>query len=815
MFTSLTSQQLPSGKYHQTRSRDIDILHYKAELTFDFNKLGISGVATMEITPLKAIDQFSLDAFKLGIKKISLSTSGGEQTLQFQNEGSLVEINLERTYSIEDTLTLTIEYTATPNAGMYFNKDHDHAGKYYVYTYGEGGLHSNWLPIYNDVNDKFSTEMVITVPSNYTAVSNGKLIEVTKSGKKTTFQWRQELPHSNYLISIYVGEFDRSDLPAAFNKIPLNFWVPKGKLKEGEFAFRNTTKMVEFFSKRFSYLYPWEKYDQIAIPDYSIGAMEHTSVTGHRSSVLRDNTAPASTTPKFKRYHDIWTVEGIVSHELAHHWFGNNVTCRNLSFIWLNESFATFCQFLWDQEYFGKNMYNQDLIEAFDRYLNYVNEKHIIRPLEYQFFDTPSDIYNEEHTYLKGALILNLLRNYLGDDIFFRALAGYLEQYEFSNVESSDFRITMEELTGENLSWFFDDWIYGAGHPVFEVSYDYFPNRNLIELTVQQVQPRVEGQDLFSIPVEIEVVVEREEEIYQIWIEKEIEHYLFDCNSKPLMVSFDGGRNIPAEIRFDKPIGELIYQIRNDDLPGQIRALRQITDHFPGRDETASIISEILSDPELFWGLKAAAARNLGSLNHSDVNNLIQIALSQPDYHIRKAVVLALADMDSKFAEKTLMQVIENDIQKDVVGTAIVALSKVNPERNIEYITKQIEQPSWYNEITIACLKAFENISDERNVPYIKKFTAERYNQFVREVALFAWKNSAPQDDELHSTLMKILDFAPFGVQLPAIELLGDLRVEKAKPVLENIVNNSGDIHFRNAASIALEKISRVESASF
>ena len=815
IFTSIAAQQLPSGIYHETRPRDIDILHYKAELMLDFTKLGISGVATMEITPIKAIDQFSLDAFKLDIGRISLSTAGGRQTLQFQNKDSLVVINLEKAYSIDDTHTIAVEYAAAPNAGMYFQKDHDHPGKYFVFTYGEGGLHSNWLPIYNEVNDKFSTEMVITVPSDYKVVSNGRLMSVLKSGKKETYHWKQELPHSNYLISIYVGEFDQDKLPAAFDKIPLNIWVPKGRLKEGEFVFKNTTKMVEYFSRRFSYLYPWEKYDQIAIPDYSIGAMEHTSVTGLRASLLRTDSVPASTAPNFNRYNDIWTAESLISHELAHHWFGNNVTCRNLGFIWLNESFATFCQFLWDEEYYGKNMYYLDLMEAFDRYLEYVDEKHIIRPLEYHFFDTPTEIYNEEHTYLKGALILNMLRSYLGDDVFFRALTGYLEKYEFSNVETSDFRITLGELTGENLAWFFDDWIYGAGHPVLEVKYDYLPNRNLIELAVKQVQPLVEGQDLFSIPVEIRVVTEKEEEIYQIWIEEEIEHYLFECNTEPLLVSFDGKGNILAEIKFDKPIGEIIYQIRNDEIPGQLRALRQIAEHFPGREETVSIFSEILNDPNLFWGLKAEAARNLGKLNHANVSNLIQTVLSQLDYHIRKAAVLALTDMDNKFAEKTLLQVIENDIENDVVGTAIVALARVNPERNVDYITNQIERPSWYNEITIACLKAFEIVADERNVPHIKKFAHEKYNQFVREAALHAWKSSAPQDDELHSTLIRILDFAPFGVQLPAIEMLGDLRVNKAIPVLEGILKNSGDIHFRSAASLALKKISRVENPSF
>ncbi|MCI0597317.1 MAG: hypothetical protein L0Z48_12370, partial [candidate division Zixibacteria bacterium] len=341
------------------------------------------------------------------------------------------------------------------------------------------------------------------------------------------FHWKQELPHSDYLISIYAGEFDKGELPPAFGEIPLAYWVPKGRANEGAYAFRNTTAMVEFFSRRFNYRYPWEKYDQVAIPDYAIGAMEHTSVTGHRACVLRDASAPDNFgPPDFERYHDVWSAEGTISHELAHHWFGDNTTCRNLSYIWLNESFATYLQMLWDEESLGRETLLLDRQEAFDRYLRYVNSQHLIRPLEYHYFDAVDEIYNTEHTYFKGAIILHLLREILGDETFFGACSYFLRKHEFSNVTSADFKISIEEAAGRNLDWFFDDWIYGGGHPVLEVSYRYLKSPGLIDLSVKQVQPIIEGQGLFTLPVEITIVDGGGVRQETVWIEAAEEKFL-------------------------------------------------------------------------------------------------------------------------------------------------------------------------------------------------------------------------------------------------------------------------------------------------
>ncbi|MFQ5606070.1 MAG: M1 family aminopeptidase, partial [bacterium] len=794
----IKAQNLPPGEYHSNRERTMDILHYRADLRIDFEQKKVFGSAAVKLLPLTSTAEITLDAIRLNVEQVTLMSAGQIQPLKFQHANESLTISLNRYYSSRDTLKLVIGYACTPNAGMYFQRDASNPGKYFLHTYGEGGLHANWLPIYSDVNDKFTTEMVVSVPKSYTVVSNGKLLDVKQNARgERVFHWLQTRPHANYLIAIYAGEFDKGELPPAFGEIPLNFWTSKGRLSQGAFAFRNTTKMVEFFSERFDYRYPWEKYDQIAIPDYAIGAMEHTSVTGHRASVLRDKKAPVEFGPPvFEHFNNFWSAEGTISHELAHHWFGNLLTCRNLSFIWLNESFASYLQMLWDEASVGREQLLMDRQVALDRYLDYVTTEHLIRPLEYPYFEKPDDMYNEEHTYLKGAIVLHLLRNILGDEAFFRGLSHYLHKFEFSNVESSDLKSAIEEATGQNLDWFFEDWVYGGGHPVFEVSYHYLKKHQLIDLKVQQIQPIVEGQDLFTVPVTITAVTASGKTHHTVWVEGQEEQFFIKSAEVPLMVSFDGEGALVAEIDFPKDLDELVYQARHDELPGRIRALRALAKNYATHPRALNTLVEIAAE-EAFWGLQAEAARQLGKLRAPDLESKLAPVLKASDYRVRKAAVLALAEIGTQSAKDNLKRVVLNDPQPDVAATAIVALARSNFEIDSEFIKSQLGKPAWYDEITIACLQAFEKLADADLVPDIKPFFSDKYNQQVRMSALNAWKSCAPEDDELHKTLMDFVQNSPYSIQQLALEMLGELYVVRARPALEKIIRDSGDVNLR------------------
>ncbi|KKM16907.1 hypothetical protein LCGC14_1681090 [marine sediment metagenome] len=805
------AQSLPKGRYHGNRERVIDINHYKVNLNFDFNKRKVQGEATVVFSPLEKIDSFPLDAYRLEIKEVNLIENGANKPLKFTLNEETVEIYLGRICLPKETLTVTILYSAQPNAGMYFSEDNANKGQFIIYTYGAGEMKANWLPIYTGYNDKFSSEMIVSVPSPYTAISNGKLVDVQrqKNGEQT-FHWKQDLPHSQYLIALFIGEFEKGELEPAFGTIPVGYWVPKGRLEEGAYVFRNTTKMVEFFSRRFNFKYPWSKYDQIAIPDYGPGAMENTSITGLRTSVLRNEQAPENFgSPNFYGYYSVWTAENLISHELSHNWFGNNITCLNINYLWLNESFATYCHLLWDEESLGKETFDFDRQEALDQYLDYVKENHIIRPLEYAYYDTVSDMYTSQLTYLKGAIVLHMLRNILGDEEFFHALSYFLHKHEFANVVSSDFKIAIEEAVGKNLDWFFDDWVYGGGYPIFEVAYTFLKNRKLIDLSVSQIQPIIKGQDLFTLPIEITIVTSKGEKKETIWVKNKSDQFLLHCDEEPLMVSFDGSGALVSEVHFDKSLDELIYQVFNDEIPGRIRAMRALARRLPVHQKTVQTFSDILAK-EYFWGLKAEVAFLLGKLGTPEAERVLLQALKLPDYRIRKAAVLALRNFRKDFAKKTLRNIILEDKHTDVVGTAIVSLARTDPAESKDFIRSQLNRPAWYDEINLACLNAFRIMGDKQLVLDIEKFTTDENHDHLQIAALAAWRSCASNDQKLHKVLMNCAEYGKYTVKWYSIRLLGSLSVEEAVPILEKISKESGDNDMRVKAEEALFKIKKV-----
>jgi len=805
----LFAQKLPTGAYHANRERHYDILHYKAELAFAFEKRMIFGKATICLTPLRRLDRFALNAIRLNIK--SVTHAGDNANLPFQTTNDSLIIALPQAKNPTDTFAVVVQYDGAPKSGMYFRRHPNNPQLYYVSTYGEGGLHANWLPIYNDVNDKFSTEMLVTAPAPHVAISNGKLVEtLARPDGQKTFHWLQQLPHSNYLISIYVGDFEKGDLAPAFGNIPLSYWVPRGRLKEGAHAFRNTTKMVEFFSQRFNYKYPWDKYDQIAVPDYAIGAMEHTGVTGHRASVLRDEKAPLEFDPQLDEYSTDWTAEATISHELAHHWFGDNLTCRNLSYIWLNESFASYLMMLWDEESVGKDQLLFDVDMAKRHYIQFVHAQHTIRGLEHHYFDDANAIYNTEHTYLKGAVILHTLRAILGDEPYFRALSHYLHKHEFSNVISEDLKIAIEEATGENLDWFFAQWITNGGHPQFEVSYRYLADRKLIDLSVRQVQPLVKGQGIFKLPVKITIGTPTKRWQEKVWIENESENFLFPCAEKPAMVSFDGEGDLVAEINFPKSLDELIYQTRNTPVPGRLWAIRELASRFPTNPRTVKTLSELISGND-FWGIRAEAALQLGTVRTVAAEQALAQAFKSGDYRIRKAAVLALPKFGAATAEQKLKDIIKTDAHHDVVATAILALARANPQTDPEFIKQQLSRQSWMYEIVIASLRTFGEMENPALVAAIKKYAGDSYNQNVRHAALQAWASCAPNDKELHKTLMDLIPSQIYLLQQSALNMIGSLHVSEAKAALQEVLAQNADANLTAAARNALEEIARLE----
>lgn len=803
----LVAQVLPSGAEHRHRDRTIDIQHYKADLKFQFEEGRIDGISTISFSALRATEIVTLDAINISIEKVFF---GGQQ-LKFKSSQSSVEIFFDQPLLPGKNLEISITFHCFPKGGVSFHVRDGKPQEYFVSTYGEGGLHANWLPIYNELNDRFSSEMILTVPKFYVAISNGSLLSQKELADGVVFHWKQELSHPNYLMTFYIGPLVKGELPSS-GKVPVAYWVPEGQQEQASYVFRNTARMIDFYSKLFNYPYPWEKYDQITMPDYAPAAMEHTGAVGHDLAVLRGPKDPVEYFLGFDEYASEWTAESVIAHELAHHWFGNNLTGYNLSYIWMHESFVSYLMMVWDKELEGEDKLLFDVFMARNHYLDYARSAHIIRPLEYRFFDNRDAIFDIPITYIKGAAVMHMLNRILGDEDFYRSLSHYLKKHEFQNVQSQDLKIAIEEATGRNLHWFFDQWITGGGHPQFEVGYRYLPRQKLIDLSVSQVQPIVEGQGLFSLPVEITIATEAGTRKENIQISEARHNFLIPCETPPLMVSFDGVGALVADIDFPKEIEELKYQAIHDALPGRMRAIHQLASNHPTNPETCKLFLSIL-ESNAFWGIKAEVALKSGLVRTVAAQKVVEKALKEDEYHIRKAAILALLKFDATYSEKVLKEIILNDPHTDVVATAIYVLGQVNPTGNTDLIRKQLQRESWFDEILIASLQAFGFAADPELIPTIKPYTSSNYNQDVRAAALQAWENANPSDPELHQLYIKLTRSPAYKLQGIAIGKIGELLIEDGVEALNNIIEFNADANHRVAAHSALSEIERVQKA--
>jgi len=804
----LLAQRLPTGTYRPNRERTYDVIHYKADIRIDWAKKQIIGESTVRLRPLHPRTSITLDAYWLKVESVWELPS--RKPLAFQSTESTLQIDLGRTLKDTDTTSFVVKYTATPTAGLYFvDVPVGNRSVSSIFTYGEGGIHANWLPIYNEPNDKFTTEMVVTVGKEYQALSNGKLLSTKNNADGTrTFHWYQALPHSNYLIALFVGEYVPVKLRSAFGTIPVTVWTPPGTEDQARHVFGRTPEMIEFFSNRFNYRYPWEKYDQVAVYDYAIGAMENTSITGHNDRILRKPGQTEEFNPDFENYNSNWTAETLVSHELAHHWFGDNLTCRSLASIWLNESFASYLMMLWDEHRLGKEYFQSQTWLALQQYLRYVATQHIIRPLEYRRFDSRQEIYNSETTYLKGAVVLNMLRWILGDEDFFRAMGYYLKKHQFGNVESSDLKTAIEEATGRNLQWFFDQWIYGGGHPVFEVRWQYLPERHKVEVVIQQVQPMVEGQGLFTLPAEIRIDAGGKTLRNIVWVGKETEYFFFDVPTKPEMVSFDGRGALVCEIRSEKYIDELIYQLGHDDLPGRLWAMQELVRRYASNPRTLTALRAIING-DSHWSLRAEATLQLRQIHTQEAETLLLDQLQSSDYHIRKAAVIALGSRFTDAARQALRRIADADANDDVAATALVALSNIETTISPEYLKEYLNRQSWYDVKRLAVLKVIENHRMAEMVSILREHASMRYHYAMRAQALSAWAAIAPTDPQLIDALIRAAKNDILPVRSTAIALLGTMKVERALQVLEEVATKNGDSDIRKFANDAIEEIRR------
>ena len=524
------------ANYRASKTIINDLINTQLHISFNYSEKQADGLAVITLKPhFYPSDSLILDAKEFDIKYIHLKTKSRNIPLSYSYKNNKIRIKLNKTYTRNDTFKIEINYVANPqkvkkntnswaiqdNKGLYFiNADTDNPQ---IWTQGETQSNSCWFPTIDSPNQKMTQDFYITVKNDFLTLSNGKLISSVPNpdGTKTDY-WKQTKPHAPYLAMIAVGKF--SVIKNHWRDIPLNVYVEKGKEEKADKIFGKTDKMIEFFSRKLNYDFPWDKYSQIVVKNFVSGAMENTGAVVFGEYVLN-----------FKSEYQRMTNETVVAHELSHHWFGDLVTCESWSNLPLNESFATYFEYLWIEHEYGRFEADDHLADDFMSY----NFEHFFKDVNLiRFYYKHRDDMFDTHSYQKGSLILHMLRYTVGDDAFFKALHLYLKQNEYKSVEIHNLRLAFEEVTGEDLNWFFNEWFLNKGIPNLKITYNYNPDTRKASIKIEQNQ-NLKKAPLYKIKTSVDMYFPDTLINKKIVLTKQTQTFEFPVKEKPLFMNFD------------------------------------------------------------------------------------------------------------------------------------------------------------------------------------------------------------------------------------------------------------------------------------
>lgn len=529
LFIAAFSSSAQIGKTDFTRPQTFDVRHYSVRASFDRTNKKVLGDTTVSLSPIKAdLRKVELDAVDIAFESVELDG----KPAQFKTDDGKVIVTLDKAYGPGSVIALRFKYTASPKKGVYFvdaeSGRNGHSAQ--IWTQGEPDETRHWIPSYDFPSDKATTEQYLTVEKDETAIGNGELIGKEPNADGTvTWHYRMPVPHSTYLISFVIGKYVRVD--DKYGDVPLSFYVYPGREETAKKAFGETAKMMAVFEELTGVKFPYNKYDQTIVAKFQFGGMENITAT-----TMSDNEIFFADFDFGKAI-----VSDLVSHELAHSWFGNLVTCRNWAELWLNEGFATYMEAAYREKVNGREDYIAKVRSDAGDFLvdDSINRKR--HGLYNRRADDVNALFdNAAITYNKGGAVLHMLREQVGTENFWKAVKIYLNRHKLASVETTDLKRAMEESSGQDLGWFFDQWVYGISAPKLTVKPVYNSRTKTLKLTITQTQKsEALVTSAFRIPLDIEIKAGRNTSTKPITVTKRIETITIPSASKPTEIVLD------------------------------------------------------------------------------------------------------------------------------------------------------------------------------------------------------------------------------------------------------------------------------------
>jgi aminopeptidase N len=765
-----------AGTPQQTeRIRFFDIKHIKAELTIDTKKREVRGKVTHTLVPLHPyLTKVELDCGpQLKVTKVTIGAKASPCV--FETKHDKLSVNLNKAYGPDDTIDLAVSYHGSPEHGLYFVlPEVPYPEKTLSFwTQGEAEDTHYWIPCYDYPNERADSEMIVTVEKPLFVLSNGVLAETRDNGDSTTtYHWKMDVPHVSYLMSLAAADFavyhDR------VGNLSLDYYVAKHVDEATARRFMGKTpQMIRFFGEKIGQPYPYAKYAQVCVPDFIAGGMENITATTMTESALHDEIAELE-----------GDADGLVAHELAHQWFGDLLTCKDWSHIWLNEGFASYFDPLFAEHQRGDDVFRLEMKGSFNGYLR--NDHGYRRPIVESRYESSTDMF-DGMTYSKGACVLHALRGLLGDEAWWKGIRHYVGAHKLQVVETDDFRKAMEAKSGKDLKWFFDQWVHKAGHPELKVRWHFEDADESVRVQIQQTQTLDEQTPLFRLPTTLEITENvGKTRIVPIVIDGAAHEFVIPAAARPKMVQIDPLGWLIKELDFEKSDEENLFQLehaacvlgrleaaealvkKSKEKPEVVRALttackrekavpakQQMLEILCNGDETfRATLIEAAKDPEA--RVRVAAIGGLAKLKRGGVSEALLRAAwtnAKEAYGARKAALRGLIAWKVKDADDLLAAALKIPSDHHSVAATALALALETPgakARELAAIYSRYGQP-----------------------------------ESLRSAALGAFPGLAKDDPALQDLLVELAADPNRSVRVQAWNVVRELGVKKALPVLQ------------------------------
>ncbi len=768
--------------YRGTYPRINDLVHTKLSVKFDYPKQWMYGEEWVTLQPhFYPTDSLTLDAKGMQINEIALINGKSKTPLKYSYDSMQLRITLNKTYKKDEKYTLYLNYISKPNElklpgsaaitdakGLYFiNPLGDTDEHQEIWTQGETESNSAWFPTIDKPDQKTTQEILMTVPAKNVTLSNGLLVSQQKNADGTrTDYWKMDLPNSPYLFFMGVGDY--AIVKDKYKNMEVNYYVEKEYAPVARKIFGETPAMIDYFSKLLKFPYVWPKYDQIVGREYVSGAMENTTATLHQDGAYQNARQLVDG--------NVW--EDDISHELFHHWFGDLVTCESWSNLTLNESFANYSEYLWREYRYGKDDADaKNFKDMQDYLLSGSDDKNLVR----FYYRDKEDVFDAV-SYNKGGRILHMLRNYVGDSAFFNALNEYLTRYKFKPAEAQQLRLVFEDITGQDLNWFWNQWYYGSGQPALDIYYDYANGKERV--IVNQLQP---SGKIFKLPTSIDVYTSgANKKRYKVWLQNPSDTFYFSSAQKPSLVNVDADKVLLCEKNDHKSAAEFEQQYK---YAGNYLDRREALEYF-AKNKLSNVA---LGLDDKYWGLRL--------------------------------LTLQFLEQSKGYAIPSVLNVIEkmatDDPSKKVQAKAIEMLAKINSQKYLPVFVKYVNDSSY--SVAGASLEGLVMLQPAKAYTLAKKYSADALGKLGAVVASAFYKNGAEEDFKFllnyysnqPASQDKIMSSVAFGNYLASLKNANDVKkgvdeIMKFRNQIPRQYHSYIDPTFKNAFS----KISQRQTAN-